>query len=111
MSYEELDDPFARYFEVSERFSQTHSEMYIRHLQLLRELDERLKPIRFSRLLRIENNIRRLLGRDPLHGAEGLSARLSRAVSGDYVIKPLREASSDLLTFILVGKSKLSTQA
>jgi len=106
MSYEEFDDLFAKYFEVSERFSQTHSEMYIRHLQLLRELDERLKPIRFSRLLRIENKIRRLLRRDPLHGVEGLSARLSRAVAGDYVIKPLREASSDLLTFILVGKSK-----
>jgi ubiquinone/menaquinone biosynthesis C-methylase UbiE len=106
MSYEEFDDLFARYFEVSERFSQTHSPMYIRHLQLLRELDERLKPIRFSRLLRIENKVRKFLGRDPLHGPECLSARLSRAVAGDYVIEPLHEATSDLLTFILVGKSK-----
>jgi SAM-dependent methyltransferase len=109
MSYEEFDGLFAKYFEVSERFSQTHSEMYIRHLQLLREVDERLKPIRFSRLFRIENKIRGLLGRDPLHGVDGLSARLSRAVPGDYVIKPLHETSSDLLTFIFVGKGKALT--
>ena len=106
MSYEEFDDLFAKYFEVSERFSQTHSDMYIRHLQLLRELDERLKPIRFSKLIRIERKIRGLLGRDSFNGLESLSARLSRAVPGDYVIEPLNEASSELLTFIFVGKSK-----
>jgi SAM-dependent methyltransferase len=106
MSYSEFEGLFSKYFEVSERFSQTQSETYIRHLQLLREFDERLKPIRFSRLLRIENKIRSLLGRDALHGVECFSARLSRAVAGDYVIEPLHAPSSDLLTFILVGKSK-----
>jgi SAM-dependent methyltransferase len=106
MSYEEFDDLFVKYFDVLERFSQTHSEMYIRHLQLLREVDERLKPIRFSRLLRIENRIRSLLGRDQLNGAERLSDCLSRAVPGDYVIETLHQASANLLTFIFVGKKQ-----
>lgn len=106
MSYTEFEQLFAKYFSVSERFSQTHSETYLRHLQLLRELDARLKPIRFSRLLRLEKKVRTWLGRDFLNGLESLPAELSRAVPGDYVIAPLNEASNNLLTFIFVGQVK-----
>lgn len=105
MSYMEFDQLFGRYFDTSERFSQTHSEAYIRHVEFLRDLDQRLKPIRFSRVLRIENRIRSLLGRDPLAVTESLPPRAARAVAGDYVIEPLNEASSNLLTFIFVGKA------
>jgi SAM-dependent methyltransferase len=104
MSYAEFNQLFGRYFEISDRFSQTHSQAYRRHLELLREVNQRLRPIRFSRLLRVEEKIRGLLGRDPLGYQDSLSPVLARAVPGDYVIAPLHEASSDLLTFIFVGK-------
>jgi len=106
MTYAEFEELFTKYFSVSERFSQTHSQTYLRHLQLLRELDARLKPIRFSRLLRMEKKIRAWLGRDSLNGLESLPAQLSRAVAGDYVIAPLSEPSNNLLTFIFVGEVK-----
>ena len=105
MSYEEFNQLFGKYFEISDRFSQTHSEAYRRHLELLREVNQRLRPIRFSRLLRMEEKIRSLLGRDPLAYQDSLSPVLGRAVPGDYVIEPLREPSADLLTFIFVGEA------
>ncbi|HKR61659.1 MAG TPA: hypothetical protein VJS64_18375, partial [Pyrinomonadaceae bacterium] len=104
MSFAEFNQLFAKYFVVSGRFSQTHSEGYRRHLEMLREVNQRLRPIRFSRLLRMEAKIRELLGRSPLDYSDSLSPVLGRAVPGDYVIEPLQEASSDLLTFIFVGK-------
>lgn len=104
MSFAEFDQLFTKYFSVTERLSQTHSQAYIRHLQLLRELDARLKPIRYSRLLRMEKKFRQWLGRDSLNGLEALPAQLSRAVRGDYAIEPLDTVSSRLLTFLFVGK-------
>jgi ubiquinone/menaquinone biosynthesis C-methylase UbiE len=106
MSYAEFDQLFSRYFDVSERFSQTHSEAYLRHLEFFRELDQRLKPIRFSRLLRIENKIRRLLGRNGLEVIESLPERVARATPGDYIIEPLYETSQNLLTLIFVGRKR-----
>jgi hypothetical protein len=106
MSYAEFDQLYSRYFDVSERFSQTHSEAYLRHLELLRELDQRLKPIRFSRLLRIENKIRRLFGRNGLEVIESLPERVARATPGDYIIEPLHEISQNLLTLIFVGRKR-----
>jgi SAM-dependent methyltransferase len=106
MNYSEFNELFSRYFLVSERFSQTHSDSYVRHLGLLRELDARLRPIRFSRLLRLENKVRTWLGGASLNGLDSLPAQLSRAVTGDYVIESLEEASPNLLTFILVGRVK-----
>src|SRR5262245_43499675 len=103
MTYAEFEAVFTKFFSVAERFSQTHSQAYLRHLQLLRELDARLKPIRFSRLLRMEKKIRGWLGRDSLNGLESLPAQLNRAVPGDYVIAPLTEPANNLLTFIFVG--------
>jgi len=103
MSYSEFEQVFTKYFLLSDRFSQTHSETYLRHLQLLRELEARLKPIRFSRLLRLENKVRTFLGRESLNGLKSLPQQLGRAVAGDYVISPLGEYSDRLLTFIFVG--------
>ena len=103
MNYSEFEQLFTRYFSVSERYSQTHSENYIRHLELLRELDARLKPIRFSRLLRLEKKVRGWLGRDSLNGLDSLPDQLSRGVPGDYVISPLTKPANNLLTFVFVG--------
>ena len=105
MSYAEFNQLFGRYFDISERFSQTHSEGYVRHLELLRELDQRLRPLRFSRLLRMERKVRGLLGRDSLD-IQSLPPRLACAVPGDYIIEPLHEVSPNLLTFIFVGKRR-----
>jgi 2-polyprenyl-3-methyl-5-hydroxy-6-metoxy-1,4-benzoquinol methylase len=105
MSYADFNRLFIKHFEVSERFSQTHSEIYIRHLDLLRELEQRFRAVRFNRLFRMEGKIRGLLGRDALE-IPSLPTRLERAVPGDYVIKPLDQPSVDLLTFILVGKAR-----
>jgi hypothetical protein len=105
MSYAEFNQLFGKYFEISDRFSQTHSEAFRRHLEMLREVDERLRPIRFSSLLRMEQKIRKLLGRSSLDYQGSLSPVLTRAVPGDYVIEPLYEPTADLLTFIFVGKS------
>jgi ubiquinone/menaquinone biosynthesis C-methylase UbiE len=105
MSYAEFDRLFGKYFDTFGRFSQTHSEGYRRHLEMLREVNQRLRPIRFSRVLRMEAKIRKLLGRSPLEYQDSLSPVLGRAVPGDYVIEPLHEASPVLLTFIFVGKA------
>jgi len=107
MSYAEFVQLFGRYFDVSEHFSQTHSEAYLRHLEFLRELDQRLKPIRFSKVLRIENKIRRLLGRNALEVIESLPEGVARAAPGDYIIEPLYEISRSLLTFIFVGRKSI----
>jgi ubiquinone/menaquinone biosynthesis C-methylase UbiE len=104
MTCDEFERLFTRYFSVAERYSQTHSQSYIRHLELLRELDARLKPIRFSRFLRFEKKVRQWLGRDSLNGLDSLPIQLSRGVRGDYVIEPLTEVAPNLLTFIFVGR-------
>lgn len=104
MSYAEFNQLFGKYFDISDRFSQTHSQGYLRHVEILRAVNERLRPIRFSRFLRLEAQIRKLLGRAPLNCEGSLSPVLERAVPGDYVIERLHEASANLLTFIFVGK-------
>jgi ubiquinone/menaquinone biosynthesis C-methylase UbiE len=106
MSYAEFNQLFGKYFDISDRFSQTHSEGYLRHLEILRAINARLRPIRFSGFLRLEAQIRKLLGRAPLDCEGSLSPLLERAVPGDYVIERLQEPSGDLLNFIFVGKSK-----
>jgi hypothetical protein len=105
MSYAEFNQLFGKYFDIFDRLSQTHSEGYLRHLEILRAVNERLRPIRFSRFLRLEAQIRKFLGRTPLDYEGSLSPVLERAVPGDYVIEPLHEAAANLLTFIFVGRA------
>jgi ubiquinone/menaquinone biosynthesis C-methylase UbiE len=106
MSYAEFDQLFGKYFDIFDRFSQTHSEGYRRHLEMLREVNQRLRPIRFSRVLRMEEKIRKMLGRTSLDYQPSLSPVLGRAVPGDYVIEPVHEADPGVLTFIFVGTNK-----
>jgi ubiquinone/menaquinone biosynthesis C-methylase UbiE len=106
MNFDELAAIFKEYFDVEETYYQSHSDAYDRHIQLLREIDRALKPIRFSKSLALENMVRRILGRDGLQIATPLASDLGRAVAGDYVIEPLQEPNSRHLTFILVGRAK-----
>jgi 2-polyprenyl-3-methyl-5-hydroxy-6-metoxy-1,4-benzoquinol methylase len=108
MSYDEFRAVFEKHFEISEQFSQTHSPAYLRHLELLRAIDARLKPIRFSRLMRWEKKLRNLLGKESWNGLEGLPAEVTRAVPGDFVIEPLDQVTPNLLTLILVGRKRPS---
>lgn len=105
MKYHEFVSVFEEGFEVEERYHQSHSAAYRRHIQLLVELGELTKPIRFSKLLRLENFIRRSLGRE-VWAPLALSPKLSCAVQGDYIIEPLEKPLDTHLTFILVGRAK-----
>jgi len=106
MSYEEFRKLFEKYFHIADQFSQTHAPAYLRHLELLREIDARLKPIRFSRLMRWEKQLRKLLGKESWNGLESLPVQVTRAVPGDYIIEPLEKVTPNLLTLILIGHKR-----
>ncbi|MBK9713249.1 MAG: methyltransferase domain-containing protein [Kouleothrix sp.] len=105
MSFDEFTDVFGQYFDIEERYYQTHSDAYRRHIQLLRELGYLTKPVRFSKFLRFENFMRRSARQDSWSAAP-LSSELARAVAGDYVIEPLDRPLDSQLTFIFVGRAR-----
>lgn len=105
MSFDEFSGLFSEYFEIEERYHQSHSEAYRRHIQLITELGLLTKPIRFSLLLRLENMFRHFTHRQ-MWNLSPLSAELSRAVSGDYLLEALEYPLATHLTFILVGRSR-----
>src|SRR5262249_20861313 len=90
MSLDEFTAAFREEFELEERYHQSHSEAYRRHLDLVGELDRFAKATRFSKLLALENRVRGWLGKEQWH-LPPPSRGLTRAVPGDYVIEPLEE--------------------
>ena len=96
---------FGKYFHIEERYHQSHAASYHRHAGMLRELERLNKHVAFSRLLRFENQVRRLLGRETLHHAP-LPRSLWNGIESDYYIAPLEQASADPVTYILVGRPK-----
>jgi 2-polyprenyl-3-methyl-5-hydroxy-6-metoxy-1,4-benzoquinol methylase len=105
MSFAEFASAFQEHFTLEEKYHQSHSEAYRRHVQLVQELDRVAKAVRFSKLLALENRLRRWLGKDQWR-VHVPSADLTRAVPGDYVIEPLEEPRETHLTFILVGRAR-----
>jgi len=105
MTYEEFAGLFLRYFTIEEQYHQSHSPAYLRHLELIGEIRRVQKSVRFSKLLRLENSLRRLARREQWI-ADPISSKLERAVPGDYVIEPLHRPVSTHLTFILVGRPR-----
>jgi 2-polyprenyl-3-methyl-5-hydroxy-6-metoxy-1,4-benzoquinol methylase len=105
LSFDEFAHLFGNYFEIEERYYQTHTDAYRRHIQLVSELSKLSKPLRFSKLLRFENFTRRKAGRDSWLAAP-LPPEISRAVQGDYMIGCLDEPLPSHLTFILAGRKK-----
>jgi ubiquinone/menaquinone biosynthesis C-methylase UbiE len=106
MSFDEFRAAFSTYFTIEETYHQSHSSAFDRHIELLREFDRMLKPLRFSKALALENVARRALGREQLTVARPLARELSRAVPGDFVIEPIAAASDAHLTFMFVGRAK-----
>ncbi len=107
MSFAELIEAFSLHFDIEEQYHQSHSEGYRRHLQLVEEVNRLSQRVRHSKLLGLENWLRRLLGKQPWP-LDPLADDLSRVVPGDYVIEPLENAQPSHLVFILVGRKKSS---
>jgi SAM-dependent methyltransferase len=105
VTYEEFVSAFERHFDVEEQYHQSHSPAYLRHLDVIQELARLQKAIRFSKLMAIENSLRRWMRREQWEMSP-LSTRLERAVPGDYVIEPLDRPQESHLTYILVGRPK-----
>jgi len=103
MSFQEFEDLFSRRFDIEEAFSQTHSDSYLRHFELLEAITSLQSVLRFSRALRLENALRKLLGRQVLD-PKPMDPLLARFVPGDMVIERLGHPSAKHLTFILVGR-------
>lgn len=103
MSFQDFEDLFSQHFKLERAYSQAHSEEYLRHVDLLEAIAGMNRTLRFSLALRIENALRRLLGRQILE-TDALDPLLSRFVAGDMLIEELELPSSKHPTFILVGR-------
>ncbi len=90
-------------FRVEEKYHQSHSKAYVRHMALLREFESLHKRIRFSKLLSFENRLRKLLGR-PSWKDGTLPQALWKAAPDDYLIEALEAPAVHCLTYILVGR-------
>jgi SAM-dependent methyltransferase len=105
MTFGEFASVFGEHFTLDDQYHQSHSEAYRRHLQLVGELDRVAKVVRFSKFLRLENWLRKLLRQEVWHTAPP-AADLGRAVPGDYVVERLEEPLDMHLTFIFVGRAR-----
>ena len=105
MTFQEFKEAFEKLFCIQEQYFQSHSQSYHRHIQLLRELEQMNKAVRYSKLFAFENYIRKLLSKEHWQTLP-LSPDLARAVPGDFIIEPLGEPDNSHLTFILTGKKK-----
>jgi 2-polyprenyl-3-methyl-5-hydroxy-6-metoxy-1,4-benzoquinol methylase len=105
MTYTQFVEAMSYCFDIREQFYQTHSPAYLRHLQLLKEIHQTQRTVRFSKFLALENKLRGLLGKEKFSTGY-LSADLARAVPGDYVIVPMKQPCESNLTFVLVGQAR-----
>jgi ubiquinone/menaquinone biosynthesis C-methylase UbiE len=104
-SYAEFETAFARHFEIEGRFHQSPAPAYLRHLELLSEIEGIQKKLRFSVAFRAEAALRRLLGKEQLNGYH-LAETLWRITPGDCVIEPIEQPSLSHAAFILTGRPR-----
>lgn len=105
MSFAEFAKVFADFFRIDEQYYQSHSDAYLRHLSLVREVDRIARVNRFSKFLAAENWLRGLLKKDRWD-LKPMASALAQAVPGDFIIAPLTAPRDSQLTFILVGRSR-----
>jgi 2-polyprenyl-3-methyl-5-hydroxy-6-metoxy-1,4-benzoquinol methylase len=106
MSLDEFVAAFQEHFRLDEKYHQSHSDSYRRHMELVSEFGRYAKAIRFSKFLAVENRLRKWFGKDQWLPPTP-TAELSRAGPGDYVIEALEHSLDKHLTFILVGHAEL----
>jgi SAM-dependent methyltransferase len=104
-SYPEFHAAFSRHFEIEGCFHQSPSPAYLRHLELLSEIEGIQKKLRFSVAFRVESTLRRVLGKEQLNGYH-LSETLWRVTPGDYLIEPIAQPSPRHAAFILAGRPR-----
>ena len=104
MSLDEFLAAFQEHFRLEEKYHQSHSDSYRRHMELVGEFGRYAKAVRFSKLLAFENRIRKWFGKEQWQPPAPPTG-LSRAVPGDYVIEVLERPSPAQLTYILVGQA------
>lgn len=105
MSLSEFEKAFKDRFTLEERYFQSHSPAYLRHMDMVRELGRLEKPLRFSWSLRLENWIRGRIRKEQWEMDRPPTPELARAVPGDFVIEPLVHVTKTQLTYIFVGRA------
>lgn len=105
MSFDEFCQLFSAFFEVESVFCQSHTEHYLRHMELVREMNQALLPLRFSLFLRVECTLRRLTGKHVWNASSTIISRAVRALPDDFQISRVESPTTDHLTFILVGRN------
>lgn len=114
MDYQQFCASFSAYFDIEARYHQSHTPAYQRHQALIRELSSLRKTIEFSRLMRFERSLRRLMARSSLNPGSQ-SEMIARPLAQDYVIEELAQPADHQLVYILHGRpepaSALSLQS
>ncbi|HWE52088.1 MAG TPA: methyltransferase domain-containing protein [Bryobacteraceae bacterium] len=103
MGFEEFAAVFGKYFQIEAQYQQSHSVSYLRHIALVKELDRIRKRVEFSRILRLENRLRKILGREIPDSARP-SEFVQEGIPDDFVIEPLTSPSDQPVTYILTGR-------
>jgi SAM-dependent methyltransferase len=102
MSFDEFRSMFGEHFCVEEQYHQSHSEAYRRHVQMVGDLGRFAKAVRFSKLLALENRLRKWFGKEQWQ-VPNPSPGPTLAVPGDYVIETVERLLRTHLVYILVG--------
>jgi 2-polyprenyl-3-methyl-5-hydroxy-6-metoxy-1,4-benzoquinol methylase len=105
MSFEDFKSLFSKFFVVEEQYYQNESPQYLRHIEVVSELNRLSEFIAQSRTFSIEKALRKLLGRRTLLPPL-ISRSIERALPGDYIIKPLEFPGPSFKTYILKGRRR-----
>ena len=108
MTYKEFLTCFEQYFVIDKQYHQSPSPQYARMREFAHLIRQQDKYLQYSWMLRLENELRRLFGRQYLQPTNKLD-ELMRIRLGDYPIAELCEKPhSQHLAFIFVGFPMIS---
>ena len=109
MSYQVFRQIVEKKFKILHQYHQSHTSQYIRMQEIIREINEINRAVRFSKLLKMENLFRKFLGKPDI-SIESPDPRLSGFIEGDMVIEELITPEKRHLTFIFVAEPKRISQ-
>lgn len=102
MPLDQLRELIRRYFVIEAVLHQSETPAYRRLITTYFALQELTNNLRRSRILRLEERVRILMGRSPLF--EPLPAVIGSPVPGDIVLEPLEQAEPWQKTYLIVGR-------